>query len=91
MYQGEVDVSEEDLQSFLEAAEDLNIRGLCESNTEGHNLSRELNSEPSHQDNAKPSKRKRIVESQQKTKISDDNPWERSEFEDFTNNDKKYR
>ena len=58
MYQGEVDVSEEDLPSFLEAAEDLNIRGLSEANTEGLNLSRELNSETSHQDNAQPSKRK---------------------------------
>ena len=28
MYQGEVDVAEEDLPSFLEVAEDLLIRGL---------------------------------------------------------------
>merc|ERR1712096_385228 len=33
MYQGEVEVAEEDLHSFLEAAEDLNIRGLSEANT----------------------------------------------------------
>ena len=31
MYQCEVYISEEDLPSFLEAAEDLNIRGLSES------------------------------------------------------------
>merc|ERR1712096_84248 len=35
MYQGEVDVTEEDLHSFLETAEDLNVRGLSEANTEG--------------------------------------------------------
>ena len=29
MYQGEVNVSEEDLPSFLEVAEDLNVKGLC--------------------------------------------------------------
>jgi len=33
MYQGEVAVKEEDLPSFLEVAEDLNVRGLCENNT----------------------------------------------------------
>ena len=32
MYQGEANVSEEDFPSFLEIAEDLNIRGLCEGN-----------------------------------------------------------
>ena len=30
MYQGEANVSEEDLNNFLEIAEDLNIRGLGE-------------------------------------------------------------
>ena len=34
MYQGEVDVTEEDLTSFLEAAEDLNIRELSQANNE---------------------------------------------------------
>ena len=32
MYQGEVDVAEEDLHSFLEVAKDLNVKGLCENN-----------------------------------------------------------
>ena len=32
MYQGEANVSEEDLNNFLEIAEDLNIGGLCEGN-----------------------------------------------------------
>merc|ERR1712096_423011 len=50
MYQGEVDVAEEDLPSFLEAAEDLNIRGLSEANTEGIMSSRELSPEPTYQD-----------------------------------------
>ena len=34
MYQGEVDVQELDLPSFLEIAEDLSIRGLSEGNTD---------------------------------------------------------
>ena len=34
MYQGEANVLEEDLSSFLDVAEDLNIRGLSEGNTE---------------------------------------------------------
>ena len=34
MYKGEIDVTEEDLPSFQEAAEDLNVRGLSEANTE---------------------------------------------------------
>ena len=38
MYQGKVDVAEEDLNSFLEVAEDLNIRGLSERHTEGSYL-----------------------------------------------------
>jgi len=37
MYQGQVDVAEEDLPSFLEVAEDLNIRGLSERNMEACN------------------------------------------------------
>merc|ERR1712096_9218 len=46
MYQGEVDVSEDHLPSFLETAEDLRIRGLSEANTEGLNSIREHPSEP---------------------------------------------
>ena len=34
MYQGEANVSEEDLNNFLEIAEDLNMRGLSEKNTD---------------------------------------------------------
>ena len=45
MYQGEVDVAKEDLNIFLEVAEDLNIRGLSEGNMEGCNSTE---SNPSH-------------------------------------------
>ena len=37
MYQGVVDVSEQDLPRFLEIAEDLNIRGLSEANLDSFN------------------------------------------------------
>ena len=37
MYQGVVDVSEQDLPMFLEIAEDLNIRGLSEANLDSFN------------------------------------------------------
>ena len=61
MYQGEFDVAEEDLHSLLEAAEDLNIRGHSEENT-----NRGIPFEPTHQDIAPSSKRKRSAERQQK-------------------------
>ena len=64
MYQGEVDVTEEDLPSFLEAAEDLNIRGLSEANTEGCISKREFFSQEARQDISQYSKRKGIVENQ---------------------------
>ena len=41
IYQGEVNVAEEDLANFLEVAEELNIRGLAEGNMGGRD-SREL-------------------------------------------------
>ena len=46
MYQGEVDVAEDDLHNFLETAEDLYIKGLSEANTEGLNSIRKNPSEP---------------------------------------------
>ena len=60
------------------------IRGISEANTEGLNLSREVNSEPSHHHIDEPSKRKRMVENQQEVKVIDENPSEKQEFE---NND----
>merc|ERR1719508_679438 len=36
MYQGEANVAEEDLNNFLEIAEDLNVRGLCERNLDSY-------------------------------------------------------
>ena len=53
MYQGVVDLAEEDLHSFLEAAEDLDIRGLSETNTESLFSNREIPFEPTHQDMAR--------------------------------------
>ena len=57
MYQGEVNIEERELHSFLEAAEDLDIR--CLSN-------REIPFEPTHQDIAPSPKRMRAAEKQQK-------------------------
>ena len=71
MYQGEVDVVEEDFPSFLEAAKDLNIRGLSKANTESFNSSGEFPSEPSLQDISPPLKRKGIAESQKKVKAEE--------------------
>jgi len=36
MYQGEVDIAEEDLSSFLQVAEDLNVKGLSEGNIDSN-------------------------------------------------------
>ena len=47
MYQGVVDVSEQDLPMFLEIAEDLNIRGLSEANLDSFN-SEENSSQINH-------------------------------------------
>ena len=89
MYQGEVDVSEEDLPSFLEAAEDLNIRGLSEANTESLISNREIPSEPTHQEFARSLKRKRISKWQQKARCNGDNPSDESESEKLFDNDDK--
>ena len=59
MYQGEVNVAEEDLTSFLEVAEDLNIRGLSEGNKEGYNAKLKIPLQATHESTAK---RKRTVE-----------------------------
>ena len=47
MYQGEVDVAEEDLPAFLEVAEDLNIRGLSERNMERSHQNEDTSFKPS--------------------------------------------
>ena len=41
MYQGEVVVAKEDLDIFLAVAKNLNVKGLCETNTEHFNLNQE--------------------------------------------------
>ena len=44
MYQGEVNVAEEDLPSFLELAEDLNVKGLSEGNKGTHDSNEKVTS-----------------------------------------------
>ena len=61
MYQGEVDVAEEDLTSFLEVAEDLLIKGLSEGNKKGSNSIQEP-LEIKHQNTNHIPKRKRNVD-----------------------------
>lgn len=62
MYQGQVDVAEDDLSSFLEIAEDLNVLGLSEKNAE---VCDEINTSQFSYENAAPSpKIKRIVENE---------------------------
>ena len=41
MYQGEVEVTKENLDIFLAVAKNLNVKGLCENNTEHFNLNQE--------------------------------------------------
>ena len=62
MYQDEVEDAEEVLHSFLEDAEDLNIRGLSEGNTDGLISNREFSSERVHKDIEASPKRKRTSE-----------------------------
>ena len=66
MYQVEVEDAEEVLHSFLEDAEDLNIRGLSEGNTDGLISNREFSSEPVHKGIEASPKRKRTAERYQK-------------------------
>ena len=62
MYQGEVNVWEEDLPSFLEIAEDLLIKGLSKGNREDYN-SKQKEPPTEHQNTAPSTKRKRTHES----------------------------
>ena len=62
MYQGQVDVAEEDLGSFLEVAEDLNVRGLSNENMEGIDSSMEDISTFHQEDIDQSSKNKRTAE-----------------------------
>ena len=45
MYQGDANVNEHNLPSILEIAEDLNVRSLCERNTDGFKSDRENTSQ----------------------------------------------
>ena len=60
MYQGEVNVAEEDLHSFLEVAEDLQVKGLSERNKEGYSFKKE-DLESDNQKGANAPKRKRTT------------------------------
>ena len=49
MYQGDANVNEQNLPSFLEIAEDLNVRGFYERNTDGFKSDRgKLHKSPIH-------------------------------------------
>ena len=62
MYQGEVDVAEEDLSTFFEVAEDLLIRGLSEGNKGDKNSEQENSPKNDHQNTSPSPKRKRNVD-----------------------------
>ena len=71
---------------FLEAAEDLDIRGLSEANTESLISNREIPFESSLQDITPSPKRKRAAERQQKSRFNCDNPSNGLETNNFINN-----
>ena len=73
MYEVEVEDAEEVLHSFLEDAEDLNIRGLSKGNTDGLISNREFSSEPVHKDIEASPRRKRTAERHQKEIFIHDN------------------
>ena len=89
MYQGEVNVAEEDLPSFVEAAEDFNIRGLSEANTDVLITNRDSPSEPTHQDIASSPKRKRFAERHENARINGEKSSENRNFIN-TDDDKIY-
>ena len=70
MYKGEVVVSEEDISGFFEVAEDLNVKGLSERNTEDIQISR------FNQEN---------IESLPKIKITSKNSSDNNSLQQFTN------
>jgi len=81
MYQGEVNVAEEDVSGFLEVAEDLNIKGLSEGNVGGYD-SNEENPSISVPSNIDPSPKinRRLVENEMQPNIN------RSRPSDFSTN-----
>ena len=60
MYQGQVDISEENLPSFLQVAEDLNVRGLYKRNTDVCESNEEYTTQFTNPNIASFSKTKRI-------------------------------
>ena len=61
MYQGEVEVIKEDLDIFLAVAKKLNVKGLCENNTEHFNLNQEDPSQYTFKDIHPITKKKRTT------------------------------
>merc|ERR1711909_266333 len=83
MYQGEVNVAQEDLNSFLAVAEDLKVKGLTQSNSDSngdHSKPSELNQSSIHQlptEKKQPQLKRHYLDSLSKRNTKDS----------FTNND----
>ncbi|XP_023337726.1 protein tramtrack, beta isoform isoform X3 [Eurytemora carolleeae] len=76
MYQGEVNVAQEDLNSFLAVAEELKVKGLTQSNTKSSPQPKHRSRDPPENDSAPPppSKRPRQSNSAVNTKVKSYEP-----------------
>ena len=82
MYHGEVNVAQEELNSFLAVAEDLKVKGLTQNPSASGHLTKDTNKARKYQETIKESKQKPSIE-QQPTSINQPSQFVKKTFPSF--------